>query len=104
MLTCASVFLKAVYFNICCSVIGESPRIHVSITVFAFPNYTDPEKPLQICHRAAIQARAISCNDAEQHVSYVYHLSWLLFTTLDPVSGNAIPEYTVGDTLLFVLL
>ena len=76
----------------------------VSVTVFAFPKYTDPEKPLQICHRATIQVRAISCNDAEQHVSYVYHFSRLLFTTLDSVSGNAIPEYTVGDVSLFVLL
>ena len=71
----------------------------VSVIVSTFPRYADLEKPLQICHRAAIQVRAISCNDAEQHVSYVHHLNRSLVTALDPVSGNVTPVFTVWDDL-----
>ena len=69
----------------------------VSVTVSAFPRYADLDKPLQICRRAAIQVRAISCNDAEQHVSYVHHSSQLLVTALDPVTGNVMPDYALRD-------
>ena len=76
----------------------------VSVTVSALLGYADIEKPLQICHQAAIQVRAISCNDAEQHVSYVHLFSRSLVTPLHHFSGNVMSIYGLEDTSLLVLL
>ena len=77
-------------------------KFTVSVTVSAFPRYADLEKLLQICQRAAIQVRAISFNDAEQHVSYVHYFTRVL-VTLNHVSGNLMPDYGLEDQLLLVL-
>lgn len=98
MLICASQCFSQQSTSIFAALYLEN--IHeftVSVTVYAFPRYADLEKPLQIYHRAAIQVRAISCNDAEQHVSYVHHFSRTLITPLDHPSGNAMPDYSLED-------
>ncbi len=105
MLICASQCFSQQSTSIFAALYLENlHEFTVSVTVSAFPRCADLEKPLQICHRAAIQVRAISCNDAEQHVSYVHHFSQSLVTTLDPVSGNVMPDYALRDGLLLVLL
>ena len=105
MLICASQCFSQQSSSIFAALYLEN--IHeftVSVTVSALLRYADLEKPLQICHRAAIQVRAISCNDAEQHVSYVSLFSRSLVTPLDHVSGNVNSGYGLEDKLLLVLL
>ena len=104
MLNCASQCFSQQSTSIFAALYLENlHEFTVSVIVSAFPRYADLEKPLQICQRAAIQVRAISCNDAEQHVSYVHHFSRVL-VTLNHVSGNSMPDYGLEDLLLIVFL